>query len=118
MAATVTKKKGAKKAPVKHAAPARKKAAVPARKKNARVVTKAASVAPAAPKKRTEYFRTYQANRRADAAKALMCIECTTQPRATEKDPETKAEVVISTRCLGCLDRARDSMRAKRALEA
>jgi hypothetical protein len=54
--------------------------------------------------KRTEYFRTYQANRRADAARDGMCSECTTAPRAQD-----------STRCIGCLARARKSMRVKRA---
>jgi hypothetical protein len=53
--------------------------------------------------KRTEYFRTYQANRRADACDG-MCSECTTVPRAQD-----------STRCIGCLARARESMRVKRA---
>jgi hypothetical protein len=63
--------------------------------------------ATAAPKKRTEYFRMYQAHRRAQAASGGRCIECTTQPREQN-----------STRCAGCLERARDFMRIKRAVEA
>jgi hypothetical protein len=48
----------------------------------------------------------YQANRRAEAARGGMCIECTTQPREQN-----------STRCAGGLERARDLMRIKRAVE-
>jgi hypothetical protein len=43
----------------------------------------------------------------ADAARGGMCIECTTSPREQN-----------STRCGSCLERARDSMRIKRAAEA
>jgi hypothetical protein len=35
----------------------------------------------AGPQKRTEYFRMYQAHRRAEAARGGRCIESTTQPR-------------------------------------
>jgi hypothetical protein len=38
--------------------------------------------ATAAPKKRTEYFRMYQAHRRAQAARGGRCIECTSSARA------------------------------------
>jgi hypothetical protein len=61
----------------------------------------------AAPKKRTEYFRVYQPNRRAEAARGERSIECTTQPREQN-----------FTRCAGCLERARDLMRIKRGVEA
>jgi predicted RNase H-like HicB family nuclease len=113
MAATATKKKGAKKAP-KRAAPARKKAVTPARKKAARVVKKPAAAAPAAPQSRTAYFREYQSNRRAAAVKAKKCIECAVEPRAVEKNPETGKLETVSTRCVGCRDRARDSSRRAR----
>ena len=58
----------------------------------------------AALRKRTEYFREYQRMRRDIAAKNGMCVDCTTRIRAQD-----------STRCQDCLERARNSMRAKRA---